>query len=90
LTATSLSQFLAGATTILNNVHATQPSDRAEAIAREIGNLQPTLVSLEEVTKWRTCPTINFQTCAAPQTVEFDLLQLILDALYRQSNWQRA
>jgi hypothetical protein len=84
LTATNFPQFLAGVTTILNNVRSTNPPERADTIAQEIGKLRPTLVSLEEVTEWRTCPTVDFQTCAAPQTVEFDFLQLIMDALQRQ------
>jgi hypothetical protein len=84
LSATNFSQFLAGVTTDLTNVRATNPPDRAQAIARQIGKARPTLVSLEELTQWRTCPTVNFQTCAAPQTLEFDLLQLIMDALQQQ------
>jgi hypothetical protein len=84
LGASSFPQFLAGVTTDLQNVRATIPAERAQAIAGQIGAAGPTLVSLEEVTQWRTCPTADFQTCAAPQTLEFDMLQLIMDALKQQ------
>jgi hypothetical protein len=84
LSATTFPQFLAGVTTDWNNVQATNPPERAQAIARQIGKARPTLVSLEELTQWRTCPTVDFQTCAAPQTLQYDLLQLIMDALHQQ------
>lgn len=84
VSATNFPQFLAGVTTILNNVRATNPPARAAAIATQVGKAQPTLVSLEEVTQWRTCPTVDFQTCAAPQTLEYDFLPLIMNALQKQ------
>jgi endonuclease/exonuclease/phosphatase family metal-dependent hydrolase len=82
--ATSFPEFMADVTTILNDVRATNPSERAAAIARQIGKAQPTLVSLQEATQWQTCPTADFQSCAAPPTVIFDLLQLTLDTLRQQ------
>jgi hypothetical protein len=84
-TATTFAEFLADITTILNNVRATNPPERAAAIARQIGEAKPTLVSLQEATEWQTCPaTADFKNCAGPPTVQFDLLQLILDALQQQ------
>ncbi|MBI3484306.1 MAG: endonuclease/exonuclease/phosphatase family protein [Acidobacteria bacterium] len=65
-------------TGIIANVRATNPPERMAAIAREIADAQPHLVSLEEVTTWRTgfAPT-NLR-------VEFDNLQLLLSELAAQ------
>jgi len=86
LGAQAFPQFLAAVTTILNNVQASNPPERAAAVARQIGEAQPTLLSLQEVTQWQTCPTVDFQTCATPPTLLFDLLQLIQDALQQQGH----
>jgi hypothetical protein len=76
--------FVAAISAILADVRATNPPVRAEAIARQIGKAGPTLVSLQEVTQWSTCPTTDYQSCSGPQTVLYDLLDLIKDALQAQ------
>lgn len=77
-------EFLIAVGAILANVQATNPPARAAAIARQIGKAEPTLISLQEVTKWSTCPTADFQTCSGPRTVLYDLLNLVKDALQAQ------
>jgi hypothetical protein len=84
-TTTTLPEFLAAIGAILANVQATNPPARAQAIARQIGKAQPTLVSLQEVTEWKTCPADStFTGCTAPPTVLYDLLNLVKDALQAQ------
>lgn len=77
-------QFIAAVSAILANVQATNPPARAVAIARQVGKAAPTLISLQEVTKWSTCPTSDFQNCSGAKTVLYDLLNLVKDALQAQ------
>ena len=83
-TAQDQSHFVSAISAILANVRATNPPARTEAIARQIGKARPTLVSLQEATQWSTCPTADYQSCSGPQTVLYDLLDLIEDALRAQ------
>jgi endonuclease/exonuclease/phosphatase family metal-dependent hydrolase len=84
LRATNFPELLAAVTTTLNNVRASNPPERAAAVAREIGKAQPDLISIQEAAQWVTCPTVNFQSCSALPTLEFDLLQLLMQALEQQ------
>jgi endonuclease/exonuclease/phosphatase family metal-dependent hydrolase len=84
LTATSVPELLVAVTITLNNVHASNPPERAAAVAREIGKAQPDLISVQEAVQWITCPTADFQTCSGPPTLEYDLLQLLMQALAQQ------
>ena len=84
-TTTNITDFLKAIGAILANVQATNPPARAQAIARQIGKANPTLVSLQEVTEWKTCPaTADLLGCAGPPTVLYDLLILVKDALQAQ------
>jgi endonuclease/exonuclease/phosphatase family metal-dependent hydrolase len=79
-------EFVAAVSAILANVQATNPPARAVAIARQIGKANPTLVSLQEVTEWKTCPANATMTgCASAPVVLYDLLNLVKDALQTQS-----
>jgi hypothetical protein len=70
---------------ILASVQATNPPARADVVAKQIGEAQPTLVSLQEVTEWRTCPASqDFSTCTSAPTVLYDLLNLVKNALQAQ------
>jgi hypothetical protein len=40
----------------VGKIQASRPPARAAAIAKQIGKAQPTLVSLQEATEWKTCP----------------------------------
>ncbi len=65
-------------TQLILDVRASDPQGRAEAIARQIAATRPHLVSLQEVATWSTGPTKD------NLTMEFDFLQLLLDALAAQ------
>src|SRR5437588_1251658 len=70
--------FLAAVQLTIDNVRATNPPARMEAIAKEIATLGPDLVGLQEVTQWRT------GACSDSDTPEIDFLQLLLDKLVAQ------
>lgn len=85
--ATEPNQFLVAVGAILANVQATNPPARAVAIARQIGKANPTLVSLQEVTEWRSCPAnsmLNDCASGSSPAVLYDLLNLVKDALQSQ------
>jgi hypothetical protein len=71
--ATSIPEFLAAVTTTYNNVLATQPAERAAAVASEIAREQPNLVGLQEVASLLTGSTPGMPAT----TVQFDYLQLL-------------
>jgi len=79
LAAQTPEQFAAGVATDYANVIATNFKERADALAAEIVRAGPALVGLQEVALWRT--QLPFDPTAAPQTVAFDFLQILLDAL---------
>jgi endonuclease/exonuclease/phosphatase family metal-dependent hydrolase len=68
--ATSPDEFVAAITATYNDVLATQPAERAAAVASEIAREKPDLVSLQEVA---TLLTGN----GPATTVKFDYLQLL-------------
>ena len=75
--ATDLPSLIAAASQVFATVQASRPADRMAAIADEIARKRPDLVGLQEVTLWRSGPP----TPAPATTVEFDFLQLLIDAL---------
>ncbi|MHB8577260.1 MAG: endonuclease/exonuclease/phosphatase family protein [Dehalococcoidia bacterium] len=80
--ATSTAALLAAVVTTYAEVQASTIPERAAAVAREIGQQQPLLVGLQEVSLWRTGPL--FQPTPSATTVTFDALQSLLDALAQQ------
>ena len=60
---------------LIVDVQDSDPAGRMEAIARQIAATKPHLVSLQEVATWSTGPTKE------NLTVQFDFLQLLMDAL---------
>ena len=56
LGAQTFSDFVAAVQLTINNVRATNPPLRMQAIAHQIAIKQPDLVSLQEVTTWRVGP----------------------------------
>ena len=57
LAATTPAEFFAAVTTTYNNIMATQPAERAAAVANEIAREAPDIVSLQEVATLTTVPT---------------------------------
>jgi endonuclease/exonuclease/phosphatase family metal-dependent hydrolase len=78
LGAQTFPDFLAAVQLTVNNVIATNPPRRMQAIAHQIAITQPDLVGLQEVTTWRVGPGPN------PTPVLFDMLQELLSALAAQ------
>jgi endonuclease/exonuclease/phosphatase family metal-dependent hydrolase len=83
--ATNPTDFALAVGGIIANVQATNPPARAVAVARQIGKVKPTLISLQEVTEWKTCPaTPDLTGCSSPPTVLYNILNLVKDALQGQ------
>src|SRR5262249_13028678 len=68
-------QLLAAVAAIYNNILASKPTERAAAMAREIGRHRPHLVALQEASLLRT------GNGGPATTVRSDLLQSLLDEL---------
>ena len=81
---TSLQQFLLGAGQIFTNVPATNPPARMQAIARQIIAAAPDLVSLQELDQWYTGAFDPASGTCGAMTLQFDMLQELLDALAQQ------
>lgn len=78
MTSPDLALFLQAATNLVLDVRASDPAGRAQAVARQIVATSPHLVSLQEVFTLSTGPTKE------GLTLEFDYLQLLLQALSDQ------
>jgi len=75
ITSPDYATFLQASSNLILDVQGSDPTGRAAAIARQIAATTPHLVSLQEVATWSTGST------ADSLTVEFDYLQLLLEAL---------
>jgi endonuclease/exonuclease/phosphatase family metal-dependent hydrolase len=82
--ATDLNSFLVAVGQTITQVRGTDPPARMRAVAKQIIDADPTLVSLEEVDEWYTS-SFNPATgaCGTP-TLEFAMLQELQDALAAQ------
>jgi endonuclease/exonuclease/phosphatase family metal-dependent hydrolase len=80
----TLTELLVAVGQTITSVRATNPPARMQALARQILLAEPDLVSLQELSQWSTGTfDPGTQTCG-PVTLEFDLLQELLDALEQQ------
>src|SRR5712692_415480 len=79
--AKNLNQFLIAVGQTINQVRATNPPARMQAVAKQIIAAGPALVSLQELDQWYTGP---FTGACGAQTLEFDILQELQDALSLQ------
>jgi endonuclease/exonuclease/phosphatase family metal-dependent hydrolase len=82
--ATDLNSFLVAVGQTITQVRETNPPARMRAVAKQIIDAEPTLVSLEELDEWYTSsfnPATG--TCGSP-TLEFAMLQELQDALAAQ------
>jgi endonuclease/exonuclease/phosphatase family metal-dependent hydrolase len=71
--------FLQAVTALIENVRTSDPPTRVRAIAGQIAAAHPDIVSLQEVATWSTGQWTG--TSCSSLTLEFDYLQLLLDAL---------
>jgi len=79
--AQTLPQFLVGVGQILTQVQGTNPPERMEAVARKILEVQPELLSLQEVDQWYTGTFDPIAGTCGSMTLEYDMLQELLSAL---------
>lgn len=63
---------------------------RARGVARSIARLQPDLVGLQEVSTWRTAPTLDGRTPSGAFVTDYDSLSSLLAALARLGTPYRA
>jgi endonuclease/exonuclease/phosphatase family metal-dependent hydrolase len=82
LGATTQTQLVLGVAKDYGNVITTNFPERATAFANEIARDKPTLIGLQEVALWRT--QLPFNPRAQPNTVAYDFLQILRDALAAQ------
>ena len=82
--ATNPNQFLIAVGQTITQVRATQPRERMKAIARQIIDAEPALVSLQEMDQWSSGPFDPVTSRCGPMTLEFDMVQDLLDALAAQ------
>lgn len=82
--ATNPVQFLIAVGQTITQVRATQPRERMKAVARQIIDAAPALVSLQEMDQWFSGPFDPVTSACGPMTLEFDMVQDLLDALADQ------
>jgi hypothetical protein len=82
--AQTLPQFLIGVGEILTQVQGTNPPERMQAVAGKILEVQPELVSLQEVDQWSTGTFDPIAGTCGPMTLQYDMLQELLSALAAQ------
>lgn len=82
--ATNPFQFLVAVGQTLTEVRATQSRERMQAIARQIINEKPVLVSLQEMDQLSSGPLDSATFTCGAMTLEFDMVQDLLDALKTQ------
>jgi endonuclease/exonuclease/phosphatase family metal-dependent hydrolase len=79
--AKNLTQLLAAVGQTITQVRATDPPSRMQQLATEITAAAPTLVSLQELDQWYSGPVDPATLSCGPMSLEFDLLQELLNAL---------
>lgn len=82
LAAQTPAQFVGAAATGYNQVLASNPHQRAAAVAKEILLTQPDVVSLQEVYQWRTGPLQNSAPASTTTVDQLASLQSALSALH--------
>ncbi len=84
LSATNATQFLLGVGDIVTQVQGTNPPERMQSVAAQILLAQPTLVSLQEVDQWYLGKFNPLTQTCGPMSLEYDMLQELIDALAAQ------
>lgn len=84
--ATTQNQFVIAVGQTITQVRATQPRARMKAIARQIIDAGPALVSLQEMDQWSSGSFDPSTFSCGPMTLEFDMVQDLLDALAAQGS----
>jgi len=82
--AQTLPQFLLGVGQIITQVQGTNPPERMQAVAGKILEVQPELLSLQEVDQWYTGTFDPIAGTCGTMTLQYDMLQELLSALAAQ------
>jgi hypothetical protein len=82
--ATNLSQFLVAVGQTISQVRATDPVSRMKALASQIVDARPALLSLQELDQWFTGPFDPVTRTCGQIALEFDMLQDLLSSLAAQ------
>src|ERR1700723_2934463 len=80
----TLQEFLLGVGQVITQVQGTNPPERMQAVAREILEVQPELVSLQEVDQWYTGTFDPVAGTCGTMTLQYDMLQELLSDLSAQ------
>lgn len=81
IAARTVPELIAAATHIFAVVQASRIPARAEALAAEIAAARPDVVGVQEAALWRSQFPPDFAPAPNAEHVEFDFVQLLLDAL---------
>ena len=82
--AQTLQQFLLGVGQVITQVQGTNPPERMGAVARKILDVQPELLSLQEVDQWYTGTFDPITETCGTMTLQYDMLRELLSALAAQ------
>ena len=82
--ATSLTQFLIGVGQINTQVQGTNPPERMQAVAQQILEVQPELLSLQELDQWYRGTFDPIAGSCGTMTLQYDMLQELLSDLAAQ------
>src|ERR1035437_1708855 len=82
--AQTLQQFLLGVGQVITQVQGTNPPERMRAVARQILDVQPELLSLQEVDQWYTGTFDPISDTCGTMTLQYDMLEELLSALAAQ------
>ncbi|MFZ1142720.1 MAG: endonuclease/exonuclease/phosphatase family protein [Candidatus Sulfotelmatobacter sp.] len=82
--AQNVEQFLLGVGQVLTQVQSTNPPERMQAVARQILDAQPELLSLQEVDQWYTGSFDPIAGTCETMTLQYDMLQELVSALAAQ------
>ena len=80
----TLEEFLLGVGQVITQVQGTNPPERMQAVARQILEAQPELLSLQEVDQWYTGTFDPVAGTCGTMTLEYDMLQELLSDLTSQ------
>src|SRR5580693_8560254 len=82
--ATTELKFLLGVGQVITQVQGTNPPERMQAVARQILEVQPELLSLQEIDQWYTGTFDPVAGTCGTMTLQYDMLQELLSDLAAQ------
>lgn len=80
----TLQEFLLGVGQVITQVQGTNPPERMQAVARQILEVQPELLSLQEIDQWYTGSFDPVAGTCGTMTIQYDMLQELLSDLAAQ------